>query len=545
MSSCSISDQFSSVGTSRKNPSVWKNWSALNGYSLHPIQLAIALRGAQCTKVGGYLCYSTCSMNPIENEAVVAALLRAAEGSLELVERRSELPGLVARPGMTTWKNLAHEHSNRQIKDKHKKKNEKMQARRKEWDEKEKNGNGDDTLEAAAEAAAETAASNDDKVTPESTKGPGFFSTRTKFEPKSLDDSKELKKMVETAGMVEYSTFDEVPQKMRKRVVASCFPPGPEEASSFHLERCMRIMPQDMNTGGFFVALLKKVAPLNAKARERFQALQEQLEQDNIDGEDANEPALKKAKRDDDYMDGSIGSFIDKNANGEEPADTSDKSPVHEFLKRDFLVEKDGTKSKTLGKDDFVPVSDEIFAPLKEYYGIDEESFKDGQFASRAVGDKKILYFLTKTIKKRLIDKKFQEKVTVIASGVKAFVRNSKECEATYRVSQEGIHLVAPHMSKRKVIACMSDFEACLSSETVEIKDFTERFQEDVRALSMGSFVVCLQGYEDDYIKKLVLVMWRCRSDAIKFLVTQAEIDGMRSKIRAIKERDSLANKVE
>ena len=29
-----------------------------------------------------------------------------------------------------------------------------------------------------------------------------------------------------------------------------------------HLARCIRLLPHDQNTGGFFIALLKKVAPL-------------------------------------------------------------------------------------------------------------------------------------------------------------------------------------------------------------------------------------------------------------------------------------------
>jgi 16S rRNA C967 or C1407 C5-methylase (RsmB/RsmF family) len=40
-----------------------------------------------------HLCYSTCAMSPIENEAVVAELLRATDGALELVDRREHLEG--------------------------------------------------------------------------------------------------------------------------------------------------------------------------------------------------------------------------------------------------------------------------------------------------------------------------------------------------------------------------------------------------------------------------------------------------------------------
>ena len=43
---------------------------------LHKLQARIAYRGAQLLEVGGRLVYSTCSFNPIENEAIVANLLR-------------------------------------------------------------------------------------------------------------------------------------------------------------------------------------------------------------------------------------------------------------------------------------------------------------------------------------------------------------------------------------------------------------------------------------------------------------------------------------
>lgn len=61
---------------------------------LHPLQVRIAFRGAQLLAVGGRLVYSTCSFNPIENEAVVAELLRMAGGALKLVDVSASLPDL-------------------------------------------------------------------------------------------------------------------------------------------------------------------------------------------------------------------------------------------------------------------------------------------------------------------------------------------------------------------------------------------------------------------------------------------------------------------
>lgn len=45
------------------------------------LQVSIAERACQLLKLGGRLIYSTCSFNPIENEAVVAHLIRQSKGT--------------------------------------------------------------------------------------------------------------------------------------------------------------------------------------------------------------------------------------------------------------------------------------------------------------------------------------------------------------------------------------------------------------------------------------------------------------------------------
>ena len=55
-------------------------------------------------KVGGKLSYSTCSLNPIENESVIAAALKEYGDKIRLV--KTELPGFRFQQGLKSWKFL-------------------------------------------------------------------------------------------------------------------------------------------------------------------------------------------------------------------------------------------------------------------------------------------------------------------------------------------------------------------------------------------------------------------------------------------------------
>lgn len=90
-------------GTLRKAVDLWPRWTPGMARGMHPLQLDIARRCLQLLKVGGRLVYSTCSMSPLENEAVVMELLRGAQGALRLVDCSAQLPGLRRNPGLLHW----------------------------------------------------------------------------------------------------------------------------------------------------------------------------------------------------------------------------------------------------------------------------------------------------------------------------------------------------------------------------------------------------------------------------------------------------------
>jgi 16S rRNA C967 or C1407 C5-methylase (RsmB/RsmF family) len=123
---------------------------------------------------GGRMVYSTCSLNPVEDEASIAEILRKSKGALVLVDPSKMLNNFKYRPGVNSWivfdKNM--------------------------------------------------------KVVERETK----------------------------------ETYHEL----------SMFPPTKEEVLAMNLHFGMRILPQDMDTGGFFVAVFEKVSEMpNEESKNR------------------------------------------------------------------------------------------------------------------------------------------------------------------------------------------------------------------------------------------------------------------------------------
>ncbi|AEO67040.1 uncharacterized protein THITE_2115779 [Thermothielavioides terrestris NRRL 8126] len=92
-------------GTLRKNINLWKDWTPGNALGLHLTQVRILVRALQMLKPGGRVVYSTCSMNPVENEAVVAAAIERCGGpeKVEIIDCSDQLPLLKRKPGLRKW----------------------------------------------------------------------------------------------------------------------------------------------------------------------------------------------------------------------------------------------------------------------------------------------------------------------------------------------------------------------------------------------------------------------------------------------------------
>jgi len=113
---------------------------------------------------------------------------------------------------------------------------------------------------------------------------------------------------------------------------------------------------------------------------------------------------------------------------------------------------------------------------------------------------------------------------------------------SSYRPVQEGVHYIAPYMTKRKIILDFNAFEICLAPGGIPIRNFPDEIAQAIRAVSVGSFVVALKGFENNVRKKMFVTLWRCRGDVINCLVNKHDMEGIKSKLKAI--RDTLESNV-
>nr|AIE95009.1 tRNA and rRNA cytosine-C5-methylase family protein (NSUN2) [uncultured marine group II/III euryarchaeote AD1000_55_C01] len=95
-------------GTTRKNPDVWGRWLPSGGRSLHNLQVALLSKASTLLKPGGRIVYSTCSLDPVEDEAVVAEVLRSSN-SMSLLPTSPLLAGVPGEQGRAEWSILDDE----------------------------------------------------------------------------------------------------------------------------------------------------------------------------------------------------------------------------------------------------------------------------------------------------------------------------------------------------------------------------------------------------------------------------------------------------
>lgn len=90
-------------GTLRKSPDAGPNWKLSEGQNLHVLQRAILTKALRLLKVGGRCVYSTCSLNPIEDEAVISSVLKECKGNVKILDVSDKFTDLKRTKGLKSW----------------------------------------------------------------------------------------------------------------------------------------------------------------------------------------------------------------------------------------------------------------------------------------------------------------------------------------------------------------------------------------------------------------------------------------------------------
>ncbi|XP_029023349.1 RNA cytosine C(5)-methyltransferase NSUN2 [Betta splendens] len=395
-------------GTMRKNIDVWKKWTTSNSLHLHGLQLRIAVRGVEQLAVGGRMVYSTCSLNPIEDEAVIAALLEKSEGALELADSSADLPGLKWMPGVTSWKLMTKEG---------------------QW----------------------------------------------------------------------YSDWSEVPRSRHTQIRPTMFPPkDPEKLASLHLEMCMRILPHHQNTGGFFVAVLVKKAPM--PWNKRYPKLRKETSSSAA-------PQSSSTVASTPTHPASNPEAAVEEPKGGDPADEVDEEAAEEAPKGAALAQEAAAaapegvcgpppfkKMRLFGyKEDpfvFLTADDPVFTTIQSFYDLTPDFPKLNVLTRTHEGKKRHLYMVSKELRNVLLNN--SERMKVINTGVKVWSRNNDgdEFGCAFRLAQEGIYTLQPYIRSRIISVSVEDIKVLLTQENPFLSKLEEDSHAQAKKLGMGSIVL-------------------------------------------------------
>lgn len=396
-------------GTLRKNPSIWRKWNTGSSFSLHTLQLMIANRGVDLLKTDGLLVYSTCSLSPYEDEACVAELLRSSNGSLELVDAREFLPSFKARPGLSHWYVLDDVKVGQQ---------------------KEKRRKVDDTQDSNVDGVNDSKADeiNDKKDT----------SNQNPYVQKCLD-----------LGMTLYENYETVPDFLRKKLRKSLFPPTEEEKQWMHLEKCLRCVPHDEDTGGFFVATLRKVRS-NRK----------------------------------------IGIVKIKDPSEVEMTNTLENNQTEKQSRKKGLIEFAQWDSASFQKvADFHGFTSDL--QVKNFFC--REDLMSNNKNKNTTSLSKCIYYIPDSVLE-VMNGDLDERIKVVSSGIKVFERknNNVGSDMEYRILQEGLSVIAPFITKRKVKVTIQDFCNMLGGGLVSFSTLSEDTVNSLNALNEPGVLVCV-----------------------------------------------------
>ncbi|KRY49972.1 Mitogen-activated protein kinase kinase kinase 15 [Trichinella britovi] len=237
-------------------------------------------------------------------------------------------------------------------------------------------------------------------------------------------------KVLDAEGNV-YGSPDEVPDELKSKIHNGLFPPDESVAEN------LRIFPHHQNTGGFFIAVLRKVGEFSWSTGNEAEVLV---------------------------------------PSGQNLKSSSEQNRRYDGIKEDPFV---------FLNDD----NNELIQYGQEYFGMDDR-FSNFSLLMRQkeVSKKGIIYLVNENIKHFI--KNNEHRIKIINAGLRTFSRCSvsDSVRVDFRLVQDGLRYVIPLMSKRLVNISKDELLKLIKSkESILLKDLSDELHSQLKQIGEGS----------------------------------------------------------
>ena len=446
-------------GTCRKNLNVWRDWTGGNGVGLHPTQLRILIRALQMLKVGGKVVYSTCSMNPVENEAVIGSAIEHCGGSdiVNLLKTDDALPALQRRPGLTAWK--VADRDGRFWSS---------------WEEATKAN--DDGSDLTLSRLKETMFCNNSKNVP--------LSHCMRFYPHLQDTGAFFVAVLEKRAEIRATTRKDITAQRSSDIS------GPvQKASPTHSQ------PTDLKQ-----IEVREASPIHDIVPSAGETITESaaltLKRPNEGADEVVTESIKRPRTDDD-----VRLTEDRTEIRPMGATRRANGPTEEVFK-------------------YLSPDHAALIDIYRFYDVSSRFPKDRYLVRNASGEPvKAIYYTTELARDILVENEGR-KVKFVHAGVKMFMKqevHGREESCKFRIQNEGLPIIEPWLGSSRVLylrdrdtlhkLLKTMFPKIVDDEWTALKDIGE----PLRDMSLGCCIVVVEpdGTANGFTERLVMPLWR------------------------------------
>jgi len=267
----------------------------------------------------------------------------------------------------------------------------------------------------------------------------------------------------EDEKLTDHTTWDNLSNAVRGIIHRSMFPPTPEEQAQFHLDRCLRLFPHCQDTGGFFIAVIKKVAETENIGQESYPIVEDLPEHFVVTPEDVDEKKHRKTKK-------------------------GVRGYSKELSEEPFEIISGSTLSS-------------VCVRVRAFFGIPDTFPLETLFTRSSQATK--LYFANPAIRQFIYNKTSPDQLNlrIINCGIRIFSNDNKKnkkiaaslaCE--WRIMREGLIYLLPYITKQIIHMTYPNFLLLLKAD--EPLYFGKFNDPDIQAIlektEMGSVVLCV-----------------------------------------------------